>query len=73
MHRSKGMVIGFWIATALFSLQIGFTAYALGGRWPGGVGLGGGHRRALGALVFLLAPRAGHAGERLTATSRMRT
>src|SRR5258708_24447074 len=37
----------------------------LGGRWPGGVGLGGGHRRALGALVLLLAPPAGHAGERL--------
>ena len=28
MPRSKGMVIGFWIATALFSLQMGFTAYA---------------------------------------------
>src|SRR5436190_339664 len=39
----------------------------LGGRWPGGVGLGGGQRRALGALVLLLAPPAGHAGERLTA------
>ena len=26
--RSKGMIIGFWIATALFCLQIGFTAYA---------------------------------------------
>jgi hypothetical protein len=26
--RSKGWVIGFWIATALFCLQIGFTAYA---------------------------------------------
>jgi hypothetical protein len=26
--RSKAMVIGFWIATALFCLQIGFTAYA---------------------------------------------
>jgi DoxX-like family len=26
--RSKGLVIGFWIATALFCLQIGFTAYA---------------------------------------------
>ena len=25
---SKGVVIGFWIATALFCLQIGFTAYA---------------------------------------------
>src|SRR5216684_3887838 len=37
----------------------------LGGRWPGGVGLAGGHRRALGALVLLLAPPAGHAGERL--------
>ena len=28
MPRSKGMVIGFWIATALFCLQMGFTAYA---------------------------------------------
>ena len=28
MLRSKGMVVGFWIATALFCLQIGFTAYA---------------------------------------------
>jgi hypothetical protein len=26
--RSKGIVIAFWIATALFCLQIGFTAYA---------------------------------------------
>lgn len=26
--RPKGMVAGFWIATALFCLQIGFTAYA---------------------------------------------
>ena len=129
MPRSKGVVIGFWIVTALFCLQMGFTAYAqlrfpqvseafthlgfpayfrvelslakllgvvlllapvparlkewayagfarprlcarrppLGGRWRGGVGLGGGHRRALGALVLLLAPPAGHPGERLTA------
>ena len=28
MSRSKGMVIAFWIATALFCLQEGFTAYA---------------------------------------------
>ena len=28
MPRSKGMVAGFWIATALFCLQIAFTAYA---------------------------------------------
>jgi len=28
MARSKGMVIGFWIVTALFCLQISFTAYA---------------------------------------------
>jgi hypothetical protein len=28
MPRSKGMLIGFWIVTALFCLQIGFTAYA---------------------------------------------
>jgi hypothetical protein len=28
MPRSKGMVIGFWVATALFCLQMGFTAYA---------------------------------------------
>ena len=27
-HRPRGMVIGFWIATALFCLQMGFTAYA---------------------------------------------
>jgi hypothetical protein len=26
--RSKGVVIGFWIATALFCLQMSFTAYA---------------------------------------------
>jgi hypothetical protein len=28
MPRAEGIVIGFWIATALFCLQIGFTAYA---------------------------------------------
>ena len=28
MSRSKGIVAGFWIVTALFCLQIGFTAYA---------------------------------------------
>jgi hypothetical protein len=28
MTRSKPMVIGLWIVTALFCLQIGFTAYA---------------------------------------------
>ena len=28
MPRPKAMVIGFWVATALFVLQIGFTAYA---------------------------------------------
>ena len=28
MPRSKGIVIGFWIFTVLFCLQIGFTAYA---------------------------------------------
>src|SRR5438067_13656798 len=28
MPRSKGIIIGFWIVTALFCLQIGFTAYA---------------------------------------------
>jgi len=27
-HRSRALVIGFWVATALFCLQIGFTAYA---------------------------------------------
>ena len=26
--RSKAVVIGFWAVTALFCLQIGFTAYA---------------------------------------------
>jgi len=28
MTRSKRLVIGFWIVTALFCLQMGFTAYA---------------------------------------------
>lgn len=28
MSRSKVIVIGFWVATAIFCLQIGFTAYA---------------------------------------------
>jgi hypothetical protein len=28
MPRSTGVVIGFWIVTGLFCLQIGFTAYA---------------------------------------------
>ncbi len=28
MRHSKGLVIAFWIATALFCLQMGFTAYA---------------------------------------------
>ena len=28
MRRPKGLVVGFWIATVLFCLQMGFTAYA---------------------------------------------
>jgi hypothetical protein len=28
MPRSKGITIGFWLATALFCLQMGFTAWA---------------------------------------------
>ena len=28
IRRSRGLVVGFWIATALFCLQIGFTAFA---------------------------------------------
>jgi hypothetical protein len=28
MPRSRGLVIGFWVVTALFCLQMGFTAYA---------------------------------------------
>ncbi len=28
MPRTRGIVIGFWIATTLFCLQISFTAYA---------------------------------------------
>ena len=28
MTRPKAIVVGFWLATALFCLQIGFTAYA---------------------------------------------
>ena len=118
---AKAWTIAYWIVTALFCLQMSFTAYAQlrlpevaaafthlgfpgyfrvelswakllgvvlllapvparlkewayagfaidlasalyrpprGGRWPGGVGLGGGQRRALGALVLLLAPPA---------------
>jgi hypothetical protein len=27
-NTSRGLVIGFWISTALFALQMGFTAYA---------------------------------------------
>jgi len=82
---SKAKAIVYWIVTALFCLQMSFTAYAqlrlpqlaeefahLG--FPAyfrvelswakllGVGLGGGHRGALGDLVPLLAPAAGRAG-----------
>ena len=112
----KAKTIVYWSVTALFCLQMSFTAYAqlrlpqvaeafthlgfpawfrvelswaklLGvvlllapvparlKEWayagfaidlgsalpPGGVGLGGGHRRALGTLLLLLAPPAGHA------------
>ncbi len=28
MHRPKGFVVGFWIVTALFCLQMSFTGYA---------------------------------------------
>jgi hypothetical protein len=28
MSRSRGIVVAFWVVTALFCLQIGFTAYA---------------------------------------------
>ncbi len=28
MKASKGLLAGFWISTALFALQMGFTAYA---------------------------------------------
>ncbi len=28
MKPSKGLVTGFWVATALFALQMGFTAFA---------------------------------------------
>jgi hypothetical protein len=28
MKPSKGLIAGFWISTALFALQMGFTAYA---------------------------------------------
>jgi hypothetical protein len=27
-RTSRGLVVGFWISTALFALQMGFTAYA---------------------------------------------
>jgi hypothetical protein len=47
----------------------GDAAAALVGRFwiVIGVGLGGGHRRALGAVILLLMPIGGHASERLTA------
>ena len=130
----KARAIVFWIVTALFCLQMSFTAYAqlrlpqgaeafthLGfpGLLPGGAlvgqaarrgaaacsgcrrgskngptpaspstssrrssptsrwamarwrGSGDCHRRALGALVLLLAPPAGHGGKRLTAHRRL--
>src|SRR5262245_32061751 len=38
--------------------RLGAHRSHLGGRRPGGVGLGGGDRRSLGALVLLLAPPA---------------
>jgi hypothetical protein len=28
LPRPRGLVVGFWLATALFTLQMGFTAYA---------------------------------------------
>jgi hypothetical protein len=28
LPRSKGIIIGFWLVTAIFCLQMGFTAYA---------------------------------------------
>jgi hypothetical protein len=28
LKASKGLLVGFWISTALFALQMGFTAYA---------------------------------------------
>src|SRR5579864_1661226 len=28
MHRSKALTIGFWVVTAIFCLQMAFTAYA---------------------------------------------
>src|SRR5262245_38292534 len=46
--------------------RLGTHRPLLGGRWPGGMGLGGGNRRPLGAPVLLLAPPAGHAAARLT-------
>src|SRR6185369_8590356 len=50
--------------------RLGAHRSLLGRRWPGGVGLCGGHRRTLGALVLLLAPPPGHSGERLTAEQK---
>jgi hypothetical protein len=47
------------------NLASALIAHLAVGRRPGGVGLGGGHRRALGALLLLLAPPAGHRDERV--------
>ena len=118
--KTKTMV--YWTVTALFCLEMGFTAYYMLLRLPEGaqafirlgfpsyfrvelawakligvvvllapaparlkewayagfainlasaliahLSVGGGHRCALGVLVLLLAPSAGHSGERLTA------
>ena len=56
-------------AYAGFAIDIGVCAHRplLGRRWPRGMGLGGGHRRAVGAVVRLVAPPPGRAGARLTA------
>src|SRR5205814_5461346 len=55
-----------------FRPRLGAHRAPLGGGWSRGVGLGGGHRCALGALVHLLAPSAGHARDRLTERTRGR-
>ena len=62
-----GAAQGVGLRRLRYQPRLGAHRPPLGGRWPGGVGLGGGRRRALGALVLLLAPPAGHAGERLAA------
>jgi hypothetical protein len=69
MPRSKGLGIGFWIATALFCLQMGFTAYAQ----PRLPQVAAAFTRALWCLsYFFLAPSVGREASRRGCTPELR-